>query len=99
MENDYEVEEVPISKGLETLKSLTNDTIRTIPQVTIDGEYIGGFAEVEAKIKGINIIKKHMKTTKEKKGGIISKENFIHISNLKNLDSTKKEESKTKANK
>ena len=35
-----------------------------------------------AKIKGINMIKKHVKTTKEKKGGIISKENFIHISNL-----------------
>ena len=37
------------------------------------------------KVKGINIIKKHEKTTKEKKGGIISKESFIHISNLKNL--------------
>ena len=36
-----------------------------------------------AKIKGINIIKKHVKTTKEKKGGIVSKEDFIHISNLK----------------
>ena len=35
-----------------------------------------------AKVKGINIVKKHIKTTKEKKGGIISKENFIHISNL-----------------
>ena len=35
-----------------------------------------------AKIKGINMIKKHVKTTNEKKGGIISKENFIHISNL-----------------
>jgi large subunit ribosomal protein L24 len=35
-----------------------------------------------AKIKGINMIKKHVKTTKEKKGGIISKENFIHISNM-----------------
>ena len=35
-----------------------------------------------AKIKGINMIKKHVKTTKEKKGGIVSKENFIHISNL-----------------
>ena len=35
-----------------------------------------------AKIKGINIVKKHVKTTKEKKGGIISKENFVHISNL-----------------
>tara|TARA_B100000965_G_scaffold382608_1_gene381111 strand:+ start:157 stop:399 length:243 start_codon:yes stop_codon:yes gene_type:complete len=35
-----------------------------------------------AKIKGVNMVKKHVKTTKEKKGGIISKENFIHISNL-----------------
>ena len=35
-----------------------------------------------AKVKDINIVKKHVKTTKEKKGGIISKENFIHISNL-----------------
>ena len=42
------------------------------------------------KIKGINFIKKHEKTTKEKKGGIISKENFIHISNLKLLDSVDK---------
>ena len=39
-----------------------------------------------AKVKGINIIKKHEKSTKEKKGGIISKENFIDISNLKNLE-------------
>ena len=39
-----------------------------------------------AKVKGINIIKKHEKTTKEKKGGIISKENYIHISNLEKLD-------------
>ena len=39
-----------------------------------------------AKIKGINIVKKHVKTTKEKKGGIISIENFVHLSNLKNLD-------------
>jgi len=42
--------------------------------------------ENRAKVKGINIIKKHEKTTKEKKGGIISKENYIHISNLKSLD-------------
>ena len=39
-----------------------------------------------AKVKGINIIKKHEKTTKEKKGGIISKESFIHLSNLKLID-------------
>ena len=42
--------------------------------------------ENKVKVKGINMIKKHEKTTKEKKGGIISKENFIHISNLKSLD-------------
>ena len=42
-----------------------------------------------AKIKGINLIKKHVKTTKEKKGGIISKENFLHISNLALLEAKK----------
>ncbi len=44
-----------------------------------------------AKIKGINIVKKHIKTTKEKKGGIVEKENFINISNLAVIDSKKKE--------
>ena len=44
-----------------------------------------------AKVKGINIVKKHIKTTKEKKGGIIEKENFIDISNLAILDIKKKE--------
>ena len=44
-----------------------------------------------AKIKGINIIKKHVKTTKEKKGGIIEKENFINISNIVSTDSKQKE--------
>ena len=43
-----------------------------------------------AKVKGINMIKKHVKTTKEKKGGIISKENFIHISNLVIFEKKKK---------
>ncbi len=47
-----------------------------------------------AKVKGINIVKKHVKTTKEKKGGIVSKENFIHLSNLKNLGTKKQEEVK-----
>ena len=50
----------------------------------------------KAKVKGINIIKKHEKTTKEKKGGIISKENFIHISNLKSLTDIEKNKGKTK---
>ena len=51
----------------------------------------------KAKVKGINIVKKHVKTTKEKKGGIVSKENFIHISNLSLIDIKKdKNESKSK---
>ena len=44
----------------------------------------------KAKIKGINLIKKHEKVTKEKKGGIITKENFIDISNVKIIDSLDK---------
>ena len=48
------------------------------------------------KVKGINIVKKHVKTTKEKKGGIFPKESFIHISNLKliNEKDGKKKEAK-----
>ena len=46
-------------------------------------------SKYRAKVKGINLIKKHEKTTKEKKGGIITKENFIHMSNLKSLDENK----------
>ena len=50
-----------------------------------------------AKVKDLNMIKKHVKTTKEKKGGIFSKESFIHLSNLKLIDEktkTKKTEAK-----
>ena len=43
-----------------------------------------------AKVKEINMVKKHVKTTKEKKGGIVSKESFIHISNLKLIDEKNK---------
>ena len=50
----------------------------------------------KAKVKGINFIKKHEKTTKEKKGGIISKENFLDISNLKVLDNKKEDKEKGK---
>ena len=53
-----------------------------------------------AKVKDINIIKKHVKTTKEKKGGIISKENFINISNLAMFEKSKdKTKLKPKENK
>ena len=50
-----------------------------------------------AKVKDINMVKKHVKTTKEKKGGIISKENFLHLSNLmliEKKDTKKKVEAK-----
>ena len=45
----------------------------------------------KVKVKSINMVKKHLKPTKENKGGIVSKETFIHWSNIKNLDETKKE--------
>ena len=44
----------------------------------------------KVKIKSINMIKKHLKPTKENKGGIVSKESFIHQSNIKNIDENKK---------
>ena len=51
-----------------------------------------------AKVQGVNIVKKHVKTTKEKKGGIVSKESFIHISNLSIID-TKEKVKKSEAKK
>ena len=48
----------------------------------------------KAKVKGINMVKKHVKTTKEKKGGIVSKENFIHLSNLAIFNTKNKNEVK-----
>ena len=53
-------------------------------------------ANHRAKVKEMNMVKKHVKTTKEKKGGIVSKESFIHLSNLKLIDekAVKKTEAK-----
>ena len=52
-------------------------------------------ANNRAKIKDVNMVKKHVKTTKEKKGGIFSKESFIHLSNLKLIqEKIKKQEVK-----
>ena len=51
-------------------------------------------ANNRAKVKGINMVKKHLKTTKEKKGGIISKENFINLSNLTIMIETNKSKKK-----
>ena len=49
-----------------------------------------------AKVKGMNIIKKHIKTTKEKKGGIFDKENFINISNLRLLENNKEKKTQNR---
>ena len=49
-----------------------------------------------AKVKGLNIIKKHVKTTKENKGGIFDKENFIHFSNLKIIETNKPKKNENK---
>ena len=48
------------------------------------------------KVKSINMIKRHTKPTKENKGGIISKESFIHQSNVKNIDTKKKKKEVSK---
>ena len=66
-----------------------------------DKNKIGEVIEVDInndriKVKGANIIKKHVKTTKDKKGGIFEKENFIHISNVTLLKEKKKEANKQK---
>ena len=49
-----------------------------------------------AKVKEINMVKKHVKTTKEKKGGIFSKESFIHLSNLKLVEAKKAKKKEVK---
>ena len=49
-----------------------------------------------AKVKDINMVKKHVKTTKEKKGGIFSKESFIHLSNLKMINEKNKDKKEVK---
>ena len=52
-----------------------------------------------AKVKGLNMIKKHVKTTKEKKGGIFEKENFLNLSNLLIITENKKQAKKKEAKK
>ena len=66
-----------IKKGLKVLVLSGKDRKKEGEVIEIDR-----FSN-RAKVKEINMVKKHVKTTKEKKGGIISKESFIHLSNLK----------------
>ena len=72
-----------IKKGLKVLVLAGKDKKKEGEVIEIDR------SNNRAKIKDINMVKKHIKTTKEKKGGIISKENFIDISNLVITDQKK----------
>ena len=73
-----------IKKGLKVKILTGKDKAKEGEVIEIDR------ANNRAKVKDINMIKKHVKTTKEKKGGIFSKENFIDMSNLRLIDGQKK---------
>ena len=80
-----------IKKGLKVLVLAGKDKKKEGEVIEIDRSMN------RAKVKDINMVKKHVKTTKEKKGGIVSKESFVHISNLKLIDEkvkTSKKEAK-----
>ena len=81
-----------IKKGLKVIVLVGKDKKKEGEVIEIDR------SKNRAKVKEINMVKKHVKTTKEKKGGIISKESFIHISNLK-LIIEKNKNKKTEAKK
>ena len=81
-----------IKKGLKVLVLAGKDKSKQGEVIEIDR------FNNRAKVKEINMVKKHVKTTKEKKGGIVSKENFIHMSNLK-LIVEKSKNKKTEAKK
>jgi len=69
-----------IKKGLKVRVLVGKDKKKEGEIIEIDR------ANNRAKVKEINMVKKHVKTTKEKKGGIVSKESFINLSNLKLID-------------
>ena len=73
-----------IKKGLKVKVLVGKDKKKEGEVIEIDR------SKNRAKVKEINMVKKHVKTTKEKKGGIVSKESFIHISNLKLIDEKSK---------
>ena len=81
-----------MKKGLKVIILTGKDKSKEGEVIEIDR------ANNRAKVKELNMIKKHVKTTKEKKGGIFSKESFIHLSNLK-LVNEKKKSKKTEARK
>ena len=69
-----------IKKGLKVVVLAGKDKKKEGEVIEIDRQ------NYRAKVKEINMVKKHIKTTKEKKGGIVNKESFIHLSNLKLID-------------
>ena len=73
-----------IKKGIKVIVLAGKDKKKEGEVIEIDRQ------NNRAKVKDINMVKKHIKTTKEKKGGIVSKESFINISNLKLIDEKKK---------
>ena len=80
-----------IKKGMNVKILIGKDKNKTGEIIEVDRK------KLRAKVKDINMVKKHIKTTKEKKGGIVSKENFVQISNLKLISDkvkTKKNEVK-----
>ena len=79
-----------IKKGLKVLVLAGKDKKKQGELIELDRR------NNRAKVKDINMVKKHVKTTKEKKGGIFSKESFIHLSNLKLIDEKKKEKKEVK---
>ena len=79
-----------IKKGLRVKVLVGKDRKKEGEVIEIDR------ANSRAKVKEVNMVKKHVKTTKEKKGGIISKESFIHISNLQLIDEKKLKKTEAK---
>ena len=73
-----------IKKGFKVLVLSGKDKKKEGEVIEID------ISNNRAKVKDINMVKKHIKTTKEKKGGIVTKESFIHMSNLKIIDQKNK---------
>ena len=73
-----------IKKGLEVKILVGKDKNKTGEIIEIDR------LKNRLKVKGANIIKKHIKTTKDKKGGIVEKENFLHVSNISVIEIKKK---------
>ena len=77
-----------IKKGLKVLVLAGKDKKKQGELIELDRR------NNRAKIKDINMVKKHVKTTKEKKGGIFSKESFVHLSNLKLVNDKNKDKKK-----